>query len=137
MRYLLDTNTCIRYLNKRSASIIARFHASTEGEIVICSVVKAELYLGALKSNTPEATLIKQRTFAERFISLPFDDSAVLAYASIRAELERKGTPIGSNDLMIAAIAQTHNLILVTHNLREFSRVEGLQIEDWEADNSA
>jgi tRNA(fMet)-specific endonuclease VapC len=132
MKYLLDTNTCIRHLNNRSPSITARFRAIDEREIVICSVVKAELYLGAMKSRTPEITMEKQRAFAERFISLPFDDVVVVHYARIRARLEMAGTPIGSNDLMIASIALAYNLILVTHNTREFSRVPDLQIEDWE-----
>lgn len=132
MKYLLDTNTCIRHLNNRSPNITARFHAIAEREIAICSVVKAELYLGAMKSRTPEITMHKQKGFAERFISLPFDDSAAMVYADIRAKLELAGTPIGSNDMQIAAIAVTHNLILVTHNTREFSRVPDLQLEDWE-----
>jgi tRNA(fMet)-specific endonuclease VapC len=133
MKYLLDTNTCIRHLNQRSATITAHLWAVDEADIVVCSVVKGELYLGAMKSQTPETTLQKQQAFVERFFSLPFDDIAALHYARIRAELEIAGTIIGSNDLMIAAIALANDLILVTHNIREFSRVSGLQIEDWEA----
>lgn len=134
MKYLLDTNTCIRHLNQRSAAITAHFHAiNDDTEIAVCSVIKGELYLGAMKSQTPEATMRKQRVFVERFVSLPFDDHAALYYARIRADLEIAGTPVGSNDLMIAAIALANNLILVTHNTREFGRIAGLKLEDWEA----
>jgi tRNA(fMet)-specific endonuclease VapC len=135
MKYLLDTNTCIRYLNGRSATIITRLHALDDADIAVCSVVKGELYLGAMKSRTPETTLNKQRNFVERFTSLSFDDEAALHYARIRAELEIAGTPIGGNDLMIAAITLANDLTLVTHNTREFGRITGLKIEDWEAEN--
>jgi tRNA(fMet)-specific endonuclease VapC len=134
MKYLLDTNTCIRYLNQRAPNVVARLHAVDESDVVLCSVVRAELYFGALKSQSPDNTITRQRTFIERFVSLPFDDAAAEFYARIRATLERGGTPIGANDLMIAAIALAHDLILVTHNTREFSRVPELRIEDWEAE---
>lgn len=136
MKYLLDTNICIRHLNQRSATITAHLHAVDDTDIAICSVVKGELYLGAMKSRTREATLRKQLVFVERFRSLPFDDEAALYYARIRAELETAGIPIGSNDLMIAAIALANDLTLVTHNTREFGRIAGLKIEDWEAEDS-
>jgi tRNA(fMet)-specific endonuclease VapC len=133
VKYLLDTNICIRYLNRRIPSVIARFHATPEEEIVVCSVVRAELLSGALKSQDVARTLVRQRAFIERFISLPFDDSAAEFYAHIRANLERGGTPIGSNDMLIAAIAMANELTVVTHNTREFGRIAGLKIDDWEA----
>jgi tRNA(fMet)-specific endonuclease VapC len=131
--YLLDTNTCISYLNGRSDSIRRRFEATRPQDIVVCSVVKAELFYGALKSRNPVTNLAKQRRFLERFVSLPFDDLAAEAYGRIRARLEQAGQLIGPNDLLIAAIAVAHQVTLVTHNTREFQRVEGLQIDDWEA----
>lgn len=73
-----------------------------------------------------------QQEFLNRFVSLPFDDEATLVYGRIRAQLAALGTPIGPYDLQIAAIAIAHNLILVTHNTAEFSRVDELLIEDWE-----
>ncbi len=73
-----------------------------------------------------------QQEFLSRFTSLPFDDRAAMTYAEIRAELEGKGIPIGANDLMIAAIALANETILVSHNTREFGRVAGLTLEDWE-----
>ena len=135
MKYLLDTNTCIRHLNQRSEAITRRLLDTSETDIAVCSVVKGELFFGTMKSHSPEKTLLKQRDFVERFTSLPFDDACAEVYARIRAELERNGTPIGANDLLIASIAIANGLTLVTHNISEFRRVAGLQIEDWEAGN--
>jgi tRNA(fMet)-specific endonuclease VapC len=134
MTYLLDTNTCIRYLNGRSPSVVRRVRALQQREAVLCSVVVAELLAGGRGSQTPEKTLAKQRGFIALFDSLPFDDACAEEYAVVRADLKAKGTPIGANDLMIAAIALTHNLTLVTHNMGEFGRVAGLKLEDWETD---
>ena len=132
MKYLLDTNVCIKYLNGSSESIknnIEKLHLS---EIVICSVVKSELFAGAYKSKNKEKTLDKLKIFFSPIKSLPFTDEAAEVYGNIRADLEKKGTPIGPYDLQIASIAVLNNLTLVTHNVREFSRVEDLKIEDWE-----
>jgi tRNA(fMet)-specific endonuclease VapC len=85
-----------------------------------------------MRSRNPAETLARQKVFLDQFISLPFDDRAAEFYASIRATLETRGTPIGPNDLLIAAIARAHNLTLVTANIREFDRIEGLRIENWE-----
>ena len=132
MKYLLDTNTCIRYLNGRSPEVLRRLSETPPDEVCVCSIVKFELRYGALRSNFVEKTLLEQEKFLSHFVSFPFDDSAQLHAAQIRADLARAGTPIGPYDLLIAAIARANNLILVTHNTREFSRVAGLQIEDWE-----
>ncbi len=132
MRYLLDTNVCARFLNGRSPSVRTRIRSTNREDIVLCSVVKAELFYGAMRSNNPTVTLARQQQFMSLFVSLPFDDVAALIYGQIRAELTALGTPIGPNDLQIAAIALANDLILVTHNVREFGRVNGLQIEDWE-----
>lgn len=132
MKYLLDTNTCIRYINGRSTTIAMRIQALAKNEAVLCSVVVAELIFGAKRSQYPEKTLAKQHQFIDLFRSLPFDDTCAEYYATIRADLTARGTPIGGNDLMIAATAQASNLILVTHNTREFERVADLNLEDWE-----
>jgi tRNA(fMet)-specific endonuclease VapC len=89
------------------------------------------MFFGARRSVEPEKARAKQEEFFSLFVSLPFDDLAADIYSDIRAELAAIGTPIGP---MIAAIALVHNLKLVTHNLKEFSRVRNLQLEDWEAD---
>ena len=133
MRYLLDTNVCIRYLNGQSQAIKTRLERSDPLSVSLCSVVKAELLFGAAKSRASQQTRSRLDRFLQPFESLPFDDRAANQYARIRAQLERHGTPIGPNDLMIAAIALAHDAIFVTANSREFARVEGLQWEDWEA----
>jgi len=132
MIYLLDTNTCIRFLNGTSEPIRHRIEILAARDIALCSVVKAELVYGALKSERPERNLSRLQLFFSRFVSLPFDDAAAEAYGEIRARLERAGTPIGPNDLCIAAIATTNGLTLVSHNSNEFGRVKGLQLQDWE-----
>jgi tRNA(fMet)-specific endonuclease VapC len=101
-------------------------------DLSLCSAVKAELLYGAAKSNLAERTLARLKIFFDVFTSLPFDDRAAAAYGNIRAELEKHGTPIGPNVLMIAAIALANRLTLVTHNQREFGRVATLKLEDWE-----
>jgi tRNA(fMet)-specific endonuclease VapC len=130
--YLLDSNVCIMHIKGRSPSIDRHLEYLETDKIAVCSVVKAELFYGSLGSNNPQKALNLQTNFLSQFVSLPFDDSCTEVYAKIRRDLTKLGTPIGSNDLQIAAIALANNLILVTHNVREFSRVEGLRVEDWE-----
>lgn len=131
--YLLDTNVCILYLKGRSQNINNHIDNLEPEKIAVCSVVKAELFYGSMKSNNPKKNLNLQKSFLSQFVSLPFDDSCTEIYGKVRADLTKAGTPISSNDIQIASIALANNLILVTHNVREFSRIEGLKIEDWEA----
>lgn len=133
MTYLLDTNTCIKYLNGTSAPIHAQLGNIGEHDVVLCSVVEAELVFGVLKSARPVENMQKLRQFTERFESLPFDHGAIEKYAQIRLALEKAGRPIGANDLLIASIAASHGLTLVTHNTAEFRRVSDLRVVDWEA----
>ena len=130
--YLLDTNTCIGVLTNRSLSTIERLRARDSSEICLCSVVKAELLYGARKSERVAENLRLLAEFFAPFVCLPFDDRCAENYGLIRAGLEKSGTPIGPNDLMIAAIAWTHDRTLITHNTGEFSRVVGLKVEDWQ-----
>jgi len=130
--YLLDTNVCIKYLNGRSERIRQNIESKSPGNITLCSVVKAELFYGAMKSANPERNLKRISLFFNRFVSFPFDDKTSEVYGQIRANLEKADTPIGPNDMLIAAIALANNLTLVTHNTREFGRIENLKIEDWE-----
>jgi tRNA(fMet)-specific endonuclease VapC len=134
MRYLLDTNVCVMYLNGRSTSVRDRLLSTLTEDIAVCSVVKAEMFYGAMRSNDPTRTIERQREFLRRFVSLPFGDEAAITFGQIRARLANAGTPIGAYDLQIAAITLVGNLILVTHNTREFERVEGLQVVDWEVE---
>lgn len=130
--YLLDTNVCIMYLKGKSRSINNHFDNLEPEKVAVCSVVKAELFYGSMRSNNPQKAVALQKMFIEQFVSLPFDDGCAEIYGNIRADLAKIGTLISSNDIQIASIALANKLILVTHNVREFSRVKGLQIEDWE-----
>ncbi len=133
MTHLLDANSCINHLRNGPASkVTAKLSAAPPGSIAVCSVVVAELIYGAYRSAQPARNLLEVRTFCGQFPSLPFDNQAAAEYGRIRAHLASLGTAIGPNDLLIAAIALVHDLTLVTHNVREFGRVPGLRIEDWQ-----
>ncbi len=134
MLYLIDTNVCVMYLNGRAQLVCDRIVSIPTQDIAVCSVVKAELFYGAMRSNNPARTLQRQQTFLDRYLSLPFNDQAAIIFGQVRAQLADQGTPIGAYDLQIAAIALANNLRLVTHNTREFSRIPKLQLEDWEID---
>ncbi|PIX03602.1 MAG: VapC toxin family PIN domain ribonuclease [Gallionellales bacterium CG_4_8_14_3_um_filter_54_18] len=130
MIYMLDTNICIYVINSRPAIVLERFRLERLGDIAISSVTAAELAFGVAKSGS-----VRNRQALEMFLStleiLPFDESAIWHYADIRADLERRGQPIGTLDTMIAAHALTTNTILVTNNTREFERIPRLRVENW------
>ncbi len=130
--YLLDTNACIRILNDTSPLLVQRLASHAPSEIRLCSVVKAELLYGARHSQRFAENLKLLAHFFAPFVSLPFNDRCAEEYGQIRVELAQAGTLIGPNDLLIAAIARAYNLTLVTHNVEEFGRVNGLRLEDWE-----
>ncbi len=132
MKYLLDTNVCIKYLNADSVRIVENLKKHMPDDITLCSVVKSELLTGAYKSNVTDKVLKKLNVFFDKFTSLVFDDEAADMYGKIRAELEKAGSAIGPYDMQIASIAIVHNLILITHNINEFSRIKDLKMEDWE-----
>jgi tRNA(fMet)-specific endonuclease VapC len=129
--YLLDTNTWIVYLKSIESNVRRKLADSKPSEIAVCSVVKAELWYGALKYGNPErrrAALVK---LLSPYRSYPFGDDSVEAYANLRHDLDLRGQIIGPNDLMIAAIAQANGLTLVTDNTSEFLRVPNLPVENW------
>jgi tRNA(fMet)-specific endonuclease VapC len=130
--YLLDTNACIRILNGSSQKLAARLRSHEPALIHLCAIVKAELLYGAHHSQRAAENLRLLSRFFGTFTSLAFDDLAAEQYGVIRSQLARAGTLIGPNDLMIAAVALANRLTLVTHNVKEFSRVVGLVYEDWE-----
>lgn len=132
MKYLLDTNTCIRFINGRSPALRAKMLTINDAEIAISTIVQAEMYAGSAKSQTPKRSREIQEEFFRHFVTIPFDTQTARIYGDIRGHLETQGTPIGGNDLLIAATALAHDLTLVTHNTREFARVPGLRLEDWE-----
>ena len=127
---LLDTNICIHVINARPPAVLERFRQHQMGEIGVCSVVAAELAYGVAKCGST-----RNRQALEMFLAplviLPFDEAALWVYGDLRAELERKGTLIGSLDTMIAAHALSRTSTLVTNNIREFARVPGLALENW------
>lgn len=133
MSFLLDTNACIRLLNEKGTPLGRKLASLPRGEVALCSVTKAELYYGAYRSTRREANLRLLRRFFQEFATLPFDEKCEEVYGMIRAQLALAGTPIGPNDLLIAAIALANGFTVVTRNTREFGRVRGLPTEDWES----
>lgn len=128
--YFLDTNTCIDFLRGKNTLIYEHFNLIPNEEMQIPAIVKAELLTGAVKSKIP-ATLERTEKLLANFETVPFIDGMTYTYAKIRAQLEVNGTPIGSNDMLIAATALYFGATLVTHNTGEFSRIKELSLEDW------
>ena len=133
MSFQLDTNACIRLLNQKSTALARKLASVPKGDVALCSVTKAELYYGADRSARREANLNLLQKFFQEFTTLPFDEKCEEVYGMARAELALAGTLIGPNDLLIAATALANGFTLVTHNTREFGRVKGLHVEDWES----
>jgi tRNA(fMet)-specific endonuclease VapC len=131
MSVLLDTNICIAFLTGRDPKVTKRLTSLEREDVVLCSVVKAELIYGARASERVAANLQRLERFFAPLASLPFGDEAAESYGVIRAQLRREGRPIGGNDLMIAAIAFANDATLVTRNDAEFRRVGGLRVEVW------
>ncbi|MCE7041161.1 type II toxin-antitoxin system VapC family toxin [Dyadobacter sp. CY312] len=131
MKYLLDTNIVSYIIKEKPTEVLNRFRLTTLSEISISSIVVAELWFGVAKSQHK----IRNKAALEDFLSpitiIDFDSKAAEFYALIRADLESKGTIIGANDLFIAAHTLSLDLTLVTNNVREFERVNGLKIENW------
>jgi tRNA(fMet)-specific endonuclease VapC len=131
MRLLLDTNACIAILKGNAPELRQKLALEPVDHVVTCSVVRAELMYGAAKSQAPEKTRLQAEALLHDMACLPFDEAAADLYGVIRAHLDRAGTPIGPNDLLIAAIVLAAGAKLVTRNVREFERVPGLAIESW------
>nr|WP_074766232.1 tRNA(fMet)-specific endonuclease VapC [Magnetospirillum fulvum] len=130
LRFMLDTNLCIRLLRDRPTGLRERFNVEAAA-LCISTVTLAELLNGAEKSAKPVENRNQVEAFAARLDVLPFDNAAAAHFADIRADLERKGHVIGPYDLMIAGHARSRGLVVVTGNLAEFKRVDGLRSEDW------
>ncbi len=130
--YLLDSNICIHLLNERHPNIERKFMSCSPSDIALCSIVKAELLYGARHSQRVDANLQRLKLFFHPLMSVSFDDRCAEEYGQIRATLTAAGNIIGPNDLLIAAIARAYDATLVTHNTKEFGRITGLRMEDWE-----
>jgi len=132
MRWMLDTNTASFVIRRRPPSVKRRFDAVGHGNLAISVVVLAELLYGAELHPTHGDDIRRDvEDFRRRLTVVPWCETAAAHYARIRAELRRAGTPIGNLDLLIAAHALAEGAVLVTNNLREFQRVDGLALEDW------
>ena len=131
MRYMLDTNICIYTIKHKPPKVIQRFLSHDPSELCISSITYAELMHGVEKSMAAERNRIAITMFLSPISVLNFDTYAAEEYGKIRADLERKGTPLGPMDILIAAHAKAEDLILVTNNTRKFERVEDLEVEDW------
>jgi tRNA(fMet)-specific endonuclease VapC len=131
MRYLLDTNVCVDYLNGCYPRVIERLQEANPADVAVSAIAVAELRYGASKSSRPEANHHALDLFLGDVATLDFDREAATAYGALRTSLERSGTPIGPNDMLIAAQALAGGLILVSDNTDEFARVTGLRVETW------
>ncbi len=131
MKYMLDTNICIYAIKNKPESVIRKIMEQNPEDLCISVVTYAELMHGVEKSQAVEKNRVALSLFLSAITILDFDNRAAEAYAQIKAQLEKKGTPIGPMDSLIAGHAKSQKLILVTNNTREFSRVTELQLEDW------
>lgn len=131
--YFLDTNSCIYFLNGQYPELRQRLLSHRPAEIAVPAIVKAELLYGANKSARVEQNTSVVLQFLQPFAVVGFGDAEADYYAQLRADLERVGTPIGPNDMIIASVVLANEGVLVTHNVGEFSRVPELVVEDWVA----
>ena len=129
--YLLDTNICIYLINQRPESVIRRFSTLKPSQVSLSMVTWGELYYGAYKSEKLQHNLRNLQQLSGLLEVLPLPVAAAEHYGRLRADLQRVGRSIGGNDLWIAAHALAEGHILVTHNTKEFERVEGLSVENW------
>ncbi|SFX09351.1 type II toxin-antitoxin system tRNA(fMet)-specific endonuclease VapC [Marinospirillum alkaliphilum] len=132
IKYLLDTNICIYVIKRRPIEALARFNEAA-GHLAISSVTLAELLHGVEKSQQVAKNLLAVEDFYSRLDVLEYGEQAAFHYGDIRAQLEKQGRPIGVNDLHIAAHARSIGATLVTNNMKEFERVDGLRLQNWVA----
>ena len=131
MKYFLDTNVIIDMLKGKHSCMLKHFENIYSTDIYVPAIVVAELEYGAAHSVNYEKNKSLYEKFISNFSIIPFDRKCILPYGKIRQDLNAAGTPIGGNDMLIAATVVANNGILVTHNVGEFSRIKGLSLEDW------
>ena len=131
MKYMLDTNICIYIIKHQPENVIRKFMEHEPDDICISAITYAELAHGVENSQAREKNRIALMVLLSEIQIVPFDDLAAQVYGVVRAGLQKKGTPIGPLDTLIAAHAKALNLTLVTNNTKEFARVDGLTLEDW------
>ena len=130
LRYMLDTNICIYVIKSRPAGLRERFNSLAD-QLCISAITLAEIIYGAEKSARPVENLAIIEQFVARLDVLSFGERAATHYGQLRAELERAGHPVGIHDMMIGGHARSEGLTLVSNNLREFQRMDGLRLENW------
>ena len=133
MTVMLDTDICIYTIKRKPVSVSKRLEMLQPGAVVMSVITFAQLINGAKKSRYVEENVRRLNALSELIEVIPFDKNAAMAYGDVRSDLEKRGLIIGGNDLLIAAHALSLGLTLVTNNDREFSRVNGLRIENWAA----
>lgn len=131
MMYMLDTNICIYIIKQKPKSVIDKFKKMKNANICISSITYSELLYGAEKSSNIAKNLLALTMFLSNIEILSYDESASVDYGIIRAKLEKQGKIIGPLDMLIAAHAKSLNITLVSNNLKEFERVDGLKLENW------
>jgi tRNA(fMet)-specific endonuclease VapC len=130
MQFLLDTDTCI-YILKQNELVIARLLSTAREDVMVSVITEAELRTGAAKSSSPVKSLHAIENFLRPLTVIDFTSDDAIAYATVRAKLERAGTPIGPLDTLIAAQAVARKLTVVSNNEREFRRVAGITVDNW------
>jgi tRNA(fMet)-specific endonuclease VapC len=131
--YLIETSTCVSILRSRLPGVVSRLRAISPDDLAVSSITAAELFHGASRSHDPQAELRRVRSLIEVLNVMDFGIDAAISYGVIRGALERGGEVIGQFDLLIAGHAVSLGATIVTHNTREFRRVQGLVVEDWAA----
>jgi tRNA(fMet)-specific endonuclease VapC len=131
VKYLLDTNVCVDYLTGRFPSVVERVRSSSPDEVCVSSVAAAELRYGAEKSTHRQQNHARLDVLLSEMPVVDFDARAAAAYGALRADLEKRGVVIGSNDMLIGAHSVSLGLVLVTDDTREFKRIKGLRVENW------
>lgn len=131
MRWMLDTDTCIALIKQRPDSVLKKLRGKSTGQVGISSITLGELAFGASKSSRSQESYAALSEFLLPLEVAEFNETAAMHYGEVRADLDREGRPIGPLDTLIAAHALAIEATLVTHNMREFKRVDGLRLEDW------
>ncbi len=131
MKWMLDTNVCIALIKQQPPHLLAKLQKLPIGDVGISSIALAELEFGAAKSTQKQRNQAALAAFVTPLEVAPFDEPAAQRYGIVRAALEKRGTPIGSLDTLIAGHALSLAIVLVTNNTREFRRVNDLKVEDW------
>ncbi len=131
MKWLLDTDTCIAIIRGQPPSVLKKLRGKSVGEVGISSITLGELAFGAAKSGRRDESCAALAEFLMALEIASFDSDAASSYGQLRASLEQRGTPIGPLDTLIGAHAAALDVVLVTHNTREFARIDTLRLEDW------